>query len=52
VFGNAGKEKAMKVIIDAEGVAKPKAAATKKRELAEIWFCMDGKLKHLEWSNH
>jgi alcohol dehydrogenase len=36
VFGNAGKEKAMKVIIDAEGVLEPKAATTKKRELAEI----------------
>jgi len=36
VFGNAGKEKAMKVIIDAEGVNKPKSATTKKRELAEI----------------
>jgi alcohol dehydrogenase len=36
VFGNAGKEKAMKVIIDAEGVSKPKAATSKKRELAEI----------------
>jgi len=36
VFANAGKEKAMKVIIDAEGVNKPKSATTKKRELAEI----------------
>jgi len=36
VFGNAGKEKAMKVIIDAEGVDESKAATTKKRELAEV----------------
>jgi len=35
VFGNAGKEKAMKVIIDAEGVSKSKTATSKKRELTE-----------------
>lgn len=35
VFGNAGKEKAMKVIIDAEAVSQPKAATAKKAELAE-----------------
>ena len=36
VFGNAGKEKAMKVIIDATGMNKPEAATAKKRELAQI----------------
>ena len=35
VFGNAGKEKAMKVIIDAEGMSQLRAASTKKAELAE-----------------
>ena len=35
VFGNAGKEKAMKVIIDAEGTSGIKEAEANKRELAE-----------------
>ena len=34
VFGNADKEKALKVIIDAESVSKTKTASSKKRELA------------------
>ena len=35
VFGNAGKEKAMKVIIDAEGVSPLRTATAKKEELVE-----------------
>lgn len=34
VFGNADKEKALKVIIDAEGVSDIKTASSKKREVA------------------
>ena len=33
VFGNAGEEKAIKVIITAEGIEKLQAASNKKKEL-------------------